>query len=100
MPSYFLQLPGYLGVSSPLRPLTCNDTPQVAIRSVPGAVVGHLLGPDFDIFKPGVSWPSSWSFSINFSFYCRCQNVIFAFYMTIVSAFSYFYFVEKFPGSA
>ena len=44
-----LQLPGYLGVSSPLRPLTCNDTPQVAIRNTPGAVIGRLFVPDFDI---------------------------------------------------
>ena len=69
----------YLEVSSPLRPLTCNDTPQVAIRCFLGAFIGRLLGPHIDIFKPCVSWSSSRSLPLDSSFYCHCQNIILPF---------------------
>ena len=39
----------YLGVSSPLRRLTCNDSLQVAIGSLAGASVGRLAGPLLDV---------------------------------------------------
>ena len=53
------RIPGYLGVSSALRQLTCDDTQQVVTRSAPGAVVGRLISPHFDILEPCVSRPSS-----------------------------------------
>ena len=80
-------------MSSPLRPLTCDDTPQVAIRSVPGAVVGRPICPHFDILEPGVSRPSSRPLSLYSSFHSRCQNVVFSFDMTIISAFAFLDFV-------
>ena len=38
-----------LGVSSPLRRLACNDTPQVAVGSLAGAGVGWLADPVLDV---------------------------------------------------
>ena len=70
-------IPGYLGVSSPLRPLTCDDTPQVAIRSAPGAVMGRLTSAHFDILEPCVSRPSSRPLTLYFSFQSCCQNIVF-----------------------
>ena len=51
----------YLGVSSPLRRLSCNDTPQVAVGSLAGAGVGWLAGPLLDGRHPVVPRPPSWS---------------------------------------
>ena len=45
---------GIWGVSSPLRRLTCNDTPQVAVGSLAGAGVGWLAGPLLDVRHPVV----------------------------------------------
>ena len=77
-------------MSSPLQPLTCNDTPQVAIRCFLGAFIGRLVGPHLDVFEPGVPGSSSWSSPIDSSFNRRCQNIIFSLYMAIVSGFSLF----------
>ena len=93
-------IPGYLGVSSPLRPLTCNDTPQVAIRCFLGAFIGRLLGPHIDIFKPCVSWSSSRSLPLDSSFNCHCQNIILPFYVAIISSFSRFYLIKERSFSA
>ena len=75
---------------SPLRPLTCNDTLQVAILCFLGAFIGRLIGPHLDVFEPGVSGSSSRSSPIDFSFSRRCQNIIFSLYMAMVSDFSLF----------
>ena len=55
----------YLGVSSPLRRLTCNDTPQVAVGSLAGAGVGWPRGPLLDVHHLVVPWPPSWSLAIS-----------------------------------
>ena len=95
VPNSFFTLPGYLGVSSPLRPLTCNDTPQVAIRCLLCAFMGRLVGPHLDVFEPGVSRSSSWSSPFDFSFHRHCQNIVLSFNVTIVSAFPLFNFLKK-----
>ena len=56
----------YLGVSSPLRRLTSNDTPQGSVSSSLGAGVCRLLGPFLDISHPHIPWPSTRSFAFYF----------------------------------
>ena len=51
----------YLGVSSPLGRLTCNDTPQVAVGSLAGAGMSWLAGPLLNVRHPLVPRPPSWS---------------------------------------
>ena len=86
------RIPGYLGVSSALRQLTCDDTHQVVTRSAPGAVVGRLICPHFDILEPCISRPSSRPLTLYFSFQRCCQNIVFSFDVTIISAFAFHYF--------
>ena len=86
------RIPGYLGVSSALRQLTCDDTQQVVIRSIPSAVIGRLISAHFDILEPCVSRPSSRPSSLYFSFQSCCQNIVFSFDVTILSALAFHYF--------
>ena len=89
------RIPGYLGVSSALRQLTCDDTQQVVIRSIPSAVMGRLISAHFDILEPCVSRPSSRPQTLYFSFQSCCQNIVFSFDVTIISAFAFHYFDLK-----
>ena len=89
------RIPGYLGVSSALRQLTCDDTQQVVIRSIPSAVMGRLIRAHFDILELCVSRSSSRLLTLYLYFQSCCKNIVFSFDVTIISAFSFHYFDLK-----
>ena len=90
----------YLGVSSPLRRSTCNDTPQVTISSSPSAVIGRHVGPFFNVPEPAVPWSPSWSSALQSAFNYRRQDVIFPLDVAVISQFTFLYVIEKLSFSA
>ena len=74
-----------LEVLSLLKRSTCYDTPHVTIHSHPSAVVLGLPRPLYDIAHTGCTWPSSWSFSFEFSLKSMGQEAILSFDVAEIS---------------
>ena len=87
-------------MSSPPRRLTCNDIPQVTIRSVPSAVVGWSVGPFPDVPKPVVPWSPSRSCALQSALHSGRQDIVSPLDMAIVSEFSFFDVTEESSFSA